>query len=195
MAKSKGFVFSLDAFVAFTLALVAVYSLIFFSSVPSGYYATLLQAHTLAKDTLSSLSSTTCSFPECASDKNVSVLEYVVFRKTGSERDVLVRRFAGDYIPEQFGYRLEIFKGDSPEYSYDTKNNPLDAHNKQSNKLMVSSSTVVFQFASPDKTPIDPYSYNTCKGTVIGENICAIPSSTYILGNYEVKTVKLTVYI
>ena len=52
----KGFVFSLDSFVAFSLILIAIQSLVVISSTPSGYYQSLAQANFVAQDTLNVLS-------------------------------------------------------------------------------------------------------------------------------------------
>lgn len=51
-----GFVFSLDSFVAFSLILIAVQSLVVISSSPSGYYHSLAQANFIAQDTMQILS-------------------------------------------------------------------------------------------------------------------------------------------
>ena len=53
---SKGFVFSLDSFVAFSLILIAIQSLVVISSTPSGYYHSLAQANFAAQDTMAILS-------------------------------------------------------------------------------------------------------------------------------------------
>ena len=56
--RQQGFVFSLDAFVAFSLILIAIQSIVIVSSSPAGYYPSLLQAQFLAKDTLHTISAT-----------------------------------------------------------------------------------------------------------------------------------------
>ncbi len=50
-----GFVFSLDAFIAFSLILMAIQTLLVLSATPHGYYRGLLQADFLAQDTLQTL--------------------------------------------------------------------------------------------------------------------------------------------
>jgi hypothetical protein len=53
--QKSGFVFSLDAFVAFSLILISIQSLLIISSTPRGYYRGLNQADYLAQDTLQAL--------------------------------------------------------------------------------------------------------------------------------------------
>ena len=59
--RQQGFVFSLDAFVAFSLILIAIQSMVIVSSTPSGYWPSLLQADFLAKDTLRAAANTQLS--------------------------------------------------------------------------------------------------------------------------------------
>ncbi|MEK6982375.1 MAG: hypothetical protein AABX38_05575 [Candidatus Micrarchaeota archaeon] len=188
MQSKKGFVFSLDSFVAFTLCLVIIYSLIFFSSIPSGYYDTLTQAHFLTKDTLNALISTKCSFTECT-DKSVNVLEHIVFRS--AQKDVAIQNFIGSKIPTQFGYRFEIL---GEAVVYDSRVNPSDNHKKNSDKLSVSASTIVFGYGTRINNIQNPNVYKTCNGG--RENLCTdISSNLPNLPQFEIKTVKLTVYI
>lgn len=56
LGARRGFVFSLDSFVAFSLILIAVQSLVVISSAPSGYYHSLAQANFIAQDTVETLS-------------------------------------------------------------------------------------------------------------------------------------------
>ncbi|MFH1306257.1 MAG: hypothetical protein ABIH83_01190 [Candidatus Micrarchaeota archaeon] len=53
--EKRGFAFSLDSFVAFSLILIAVQSLVVVSSSPVGYYRALEQANYIAQDSLNSL--------------------------------------------------------------------------------------------------------------------------------------------
>ena len=54
--RRRGFVFSLDAFVAFSLILIAIQTMVLISASPAGYWKALLQAQFLAKDTLHDVS-------------------------------------------------------------------------------------------------------------------------------------------
>ena len=61
---SRGFIFSLDAFVAFVLTMLTIGLLIFTISTPKAFYPSLEQAHVLAHDTLFALATTTDD-PSC----------------------------------------------------------------------------------------------------------------------------------
>ena len=192
----RGFIFSLDAFVAFTLALIAIYSLIFFSSIPSGYYNTLLQAHYLSKDTLLALSQTKCSasfYPECGNDNSISVLEHIIFRTKDTEGSI--NFFIGTYIPNQFGYSFAVSDdADSWTELYNSKSTSdvSDLHNKKSNKLTVSSHIIVFQYSGQLEKPKNPYNYLSCEGDLV---VCDVPTSTYEVPTVGMKIVRLTVFI
>ncbi len=198
-SKFRGFIFSLDAFVAFTLALVTIYSMIFFSSIPSAYYNSLTQAHYLSKDTLLSLSQTKCShalYPQC-DDENASVLDWLILRDSG-RRDLKgnVNFFIGTNIPNQFGYVLESSNDGSIWTSiYDTSTGntlPDDAHNNKKQKLSVSSYTVIFDYRDQLKSSENPYTYMTCSGDAV---VCDVPQSPYEVPSASMKIIKLTIFI
>ena len=133
MATSKAFIFSLDSFVAFVLTVAALYSLLFFATVPSAYYSSLMQANYLAKDTLLTLATTTVV--EGASYCDSSVGEtYLSCILSGPDDDVpdvnegAARIYIGSetssphpegtynpsaLVPAQFGYKLEYMHFDA----------------------------------------------------------------------------------
>ncbi len=193
--SSRGFIFSLDAFVAFTLALVAIYSMIFFASIPSAYYGTLTQAHYFSKDTLLALSQTRCNYPQCPqSEKNLTVLDFIVFR-SDSKGDV--DYFIGKNIPNQYGYSLETSDdGSGWQEIYNTASQqnkvPDDRHAARKQKLSVSSYAVAIQYNDQVNKPENPYSYITCKGQAV---VCDIPISNYNVPSPRMKIIKLTVFI
>ena len=165
----RAFIFSLDAFVAFTLALVAIYSLIFFSSVPSSYYYLLTQGHYLTRDTLLSLSTTTCTddYGVCVADG--SVLDNIVSQDNTAFQKNMIQNTVGDMIPDQFGYRMEVSTVNSTgslgswELLYDTALEPGETHANQSKKLSVSSQVITFGYsAKVHKMGHSPYNYLTC---------------------------------
>lgn len=165
----RAFIFSLDSFVAFTLALLAIYSLIFFSSVPSAYYYLLTQAHYLSRDTLLALSTTTCTseYGSCAAYG--SVLESIVAQDNAPLRTEMIRSTVGPMVPPQFGYALEVSKdeGSSWELLYDTADYDysVDPHEKSVRKLTVSSQVITFGFGDKVyKLETSPYRYLSCNG-------------------------------
>lgn len=176
----RAFIFSLDAFVAFTLALLAIYSLIFFSSIPSAYYYLLTQAHYLSRDTLLAVSTTACGadYGSCAA--HGSVLENIVAQDNIPLRTEMIRSTVGVMIPPQFGYALEMSddEGSNWELLYDTADYPLaeDEHAKSASKLTVSSQVITFGFGDKVfKLETSPYRYDSCNGDGImgGEDVFA----------------------
>jgi hypothetical protein len=203
----RGFVFSLDAFVAFTLALVAVYSLIFFSSVPSSYYYLLTQGHYLARDALWSTSTTMCADgPYLCGDISGSVLDAIASLENEGQRKTLIQDTVGNVIPEQFGYTLEVSEdqGNTWRTFYNSSDESGDTHVPDSvTKLKVSSQIINFGYTGKyRKLEESPYKYLTCgsatSGIVItcGEyNLIDPDAAGDIVPMPKAKLVKLTVFI
>ncbi len=168
----RAFIFSLDAFVAFTLALVAIYSLIFFSSVPSSYYYLLTQGHYLTRDILLSMSTSECTddYGTCGLDG--SVLDAIVSQADPDHQKNLIRNTVGEMVPNQFGYRLEVSEDEGENWAvvYDTADHNDDKHAKLSKKLSVSSQVISFGYSGKvSKMPYSPYNYLSCTGDGYGD--------------------------
>jgi len=164
----RAFIFSLDAFVAFMVALVAIYSLIFFSSVPSAYYSMLTQAHYLSRDTLLALSTTTCTadVSDSCYIHSSSVLDNLASsRVSDSRKDGITQETVGNMIPNQFGYRLEVSKEDgSWDSIYDTADAD-DGHANVSKKLTVTTQVFTFGFSNTlNKPSASVFNYLSCGG-------------------------------
>jgi hypothetical protein len=129
MGTRKAFVFSLDSFVAFILTVAALYSLLFFATVPSAYYSSLMQANYLAKDTILALSTSqisegTASLYNCNPGTTalacvLSDLEADADTEDGDKDEPAARDLIGvaegspprsALIPPQFGYKIEIMQ-------------------------------------------------------------------------------------
>lgn len=163
----RAFIFSLDAFVAFTLALVVIYSLIFFSSVPSAYYHLLTQGHYLTRDVLYSLSTTQCSLLYNGCDNlDTSILDNIAFSPdiTPISTTNLIKDTAGTMVPNQFGYIIEVSKDKGQTWI--TKYNTsavVDPHADSSKKLQISTVIMAFNYPSTiKKLDYSPYNYMTC---------------------------------
>ncbi len=166
----RAFIFSLDAFVAFTLALMAIYSLIFFSSVPSAYYFLLTQGHYLSRDTLLSLSLTSCSAYGPCVNSGGSILDNIVAENAQLDNQKsLVQSTIGVMIPRQFGYSLEESKdgGHTWDLIYDTSSSfddPQD-HSGKDRRLSVASEIITFGYSGEvNKLKTSPYNYYSCRG-------------------------------
>lgn len=183
----KAFVFSLDSFVAFTLTVAALYTLIFFSTVPSAYYAGLMQANYLAKDTLLSLATTAYS-----SDQ--TYLDYIVGGLPETPQPA--RLYIGALIPPQFGYKLETWdeKAAPPQWSvlYDTATDPDSPNKKEYHKLKATAQSI-YLIVDPARDPgSSPYGYIHCHGDY---TVCAEPPyDDGMIGNASLQLVRFTVY-
>lgn len=200
----RAFVFSLDAFVAFILALVAVYTLIFFSSVPSAYYFILTQAHYLSRDALLAAAQTDCS-AIMRGDCSGSILDNIVIEQS-SITSTLIKSSIGALIPNQFGYKLEKKSVDGGDWEvvYDTATASGDSHAKTMKKLQVSTSIVNIGLVSErtiEKTKTDPYVYNTCgeadgaRLITCGDSNLLAPQEDEIVVPKKATLVRLTVFI
>ena len=167
----RAFIFSLDAFVAFMVALVAIYSLIFFSSVPSAYYSMLTQAHYLSRDTLLALSTTACDADAVSASCGIptsSVLDNLASYKLAAkpaQRRALVSETVGNMIPNEFGYKLEVSNDTGGWDSvYDTADAD-DGHANKSRKLTVTTQVFTFGFSNTLNKPSQSvFSYSSCHG-------------------------------
>ncbi len=171
----RAFIFSLDAFVAFTLALVAIYSLIFFSSIPSAYYYLLTQGHYLSRDVLLSLSTSQCTsaYGVCITP-SATVLDNIVEQTDISNQKALVQSTVGVMIPIQFGYVLESSRDNGATWGviYDTASEHGDPHAKTSKKLSVTTQVITFGYSGAvRKFPFSPYNYLTCQGDGFGDDL------------------------
>jgi hypothetical protein len=163
----RAFIFSLDSFVAFTLALVAIYSLIFFSSVPSAYYYLLTQGHYLSRDILLSLSTTRCDDDVYNCKAAGSLLDNIVAHDDYNQRANLIKDTVGPMVPVQFGYIVELSdsEGTDWEVAYDTRDDPADSdqHNEEVRKITVATQVITFGYGGQIyKLGVSPYKYLSC---------------------------------
>lgn len=189
---AKAFVFSMDAFVAFTLILVVIHSLVFLTMVPSSYYGGLTQANYYARDTLDALANTNASY--AGGNPKDTLLDYILLTRYSN----LIKKYIGDNIPNQYGYSLELWNSSSKSWSviYDTKSYPDDPHNKFYHKLRVSSHTIFFGYINEPKNPENLNCYKTCRPNEYNScsnNLCNIPVS-HEQTNAAFGLVRLTIY-
>jgi len=204
----KAFVFSLDAFVAFILALVAVYTLIFFSSVPSAYYFILTQAHYLSRDALLSAATTDCSI--LARECEGSILDEIAKGTANDSITLSYVKTIGAAIPNQFGYKLEKRAPDESNWTtvYDTSTSTdkNDHHAKTMKKLQVSSSIVNVGYqtkTTSEKKKANPYIYNTCPASnadnkhviTCGDSELIEPEAENVIQPINATIFRLTVFI
>jgi hypothetical protein len=197
----RAFIFSLDAFVAFTLALVAIYSLIFFSSIPASYYYLLTQGHFLARDVLFAAATSDCVAGIFACDvEDGSILDNIVFGEDANQAP-LINKSIGMAIPTQFGYIMEVSSDNGANWSelYHTKQ-PGDPHADSKKKLSVSSQIPVFEYEDSPKKDVNPYLYTSCQGDgtdylITCEDVSGAVLTEDIVPKTGVRLVRLTIFI
>lgn len=207
--QGRGFIFSLDAFVAFTLVMITISLLIFLIGTPQPFYPSFEQAHTLAYDTLSVLST--------SSDLSIgerTYLEQIIWEGPGQPTSRIMRKVAGGngsyspIIPRGYGFRLEklVFQSDgsavvaSPPL-YDSATDPeSDRYGKTFTKLQSSSSTFLSLYSSPRVLGESPYCYLNCNGygrapgSLCDRTPCNVSKDQSDPGLHDIVIVQLVVY-
>jgi len=220
---NRGFIFSLDAFVAFTLTMITISLLIFTIGTPKPYYYSLEQAHQLAHDTLtvlaaSSDNATQGTYLERVLSGSGSDVNEIMFKVAGGKENNFTngsRAFYRPIIPKGYGYMLERyqFSLDKWKMLYDSGDGGdsdtvkgcaygSDRCGKHFTKLQASATTFGSIYIVSPAPGESPYCYLSCYGysepgkTVTPCNVtpCAAPKSNFIVGNNSIAIVRLTVY-
>jgi hypothetical protein len=221
---ARGFVFSLDAFVAFVLIMITINLLIFTIGTPKPYYAELEAAHILAHDTLAVLA--TSGGATGGSLPDGTYLEQILGGASPAEINGIMVKVAGGnstlyrpIIPGGYGYRLEYLNLDIVQagadenwtalYDAGTDGCPYgsDRCGKSFTKLQASSTMFLSAYARPPMPGESPFCHAGCKGYGInrmtGEPTYAVPcdatpcnttTSNFRAGNNTVRVVRLVVY-
>lgn len=211
---SRGFVFSLDAFVAFTLIMIVVGLLVFTIGTPKPFYPSLQQAHQLAYDTLNVLATSTDA------PGNPTYLEQLLGASgTLSKRDIMVQVVGGvdpDYrpiIPQGYGYALKAYDlTNNPNHEWATifeSNSSTDCQytgrcQKQYTKLQASASTFASIYNSVPNPGLSPFCYLGCHGyyqtagQVTADPCITVPCDIvplyFDIGNNSIQIIELVVY-
>lgn len=221
--RARGFVFSLDAFVAFVLIMVTVNLLIFTIGTPKPYLAELESAHILAHDTLSVLAS--------SGDDGISGTYLERIMAGGGEAHGIMMRVAGGddsyrpIIPRGFGYRLEYLDvgkapivgavdaagdGEAWHSLYDAGTDGCpssDRCGKRFTKLSASATVFLPLYTVEPRTGESPFCYASCKGyewpdingastyaSTCNVTPCDTVKSNFLPGENSIQIVRLVVY-
>lgn len=165
----RAFVFSLDAFVALMLILLAINSAISLSSVPKDYFPALEQAHDLAKDTLLSMRATQFS-------SGLTYLDAVI--SGGTNARIAISQSAEKAIPMQFGYRFDRFNAATSQWEqiYDSQTDSAHSsprYARQQKKLSASYRLFVSSYDVPLNRGSSPYCYISCSGAQLPQSPAA----------------------
>lgn len=204
MGTRKAFVFSLDSFVAFILTVAALYSLLFFATVPSAYYSSLMQANYLAKDTILTLATSQAGADgeTYGCDRNVSSLACIISTledgRYGAARNLVGVSEGGEartaLIPPQFGYKIERMMYDESEEGidlenadweemYDTADDEDSGNKREYNKLKAAAHSLYFGYSDePLSEDGPPFRYASCDGD---HTICEWPDPFAYSEDYD----------
>lgn len=200
-----GFIFSLDAFVAFTLIMVTVGMLIFIIGTPKPFYPELEQAHQLAHDTLQALATSS----DVAGGQ--TYLEQII-GDSSKAKPILYKIAGGNdtypgLIPKGFGYKLERYNFASGSWVeiYDagkdcSSSSPSDRCGKNFTKLRASAAVFASFYEIKPEPGQSPYCYLSCFGypnqnqDVCKTVPCNVSKSNMQIGNHSIQLIRLVVY-
>jgi len=208
MGARRGVIFSIDAFVAFSLILIAIYGLFVLIGTPKSYFTSLEQTADLAHDTLLSLTR--------LQDSGQSYLELIAEGYSSDPSSPIhhdVNSAVERAIPKQFGYMFEIYDSSvggwvkiNATYSSDRTKT---AYNES--KLAASAQAPIAFYKFKPVIGDSPWCYQTCRGyqsdgtyAGIGPNgqpqfcpnvPCGAPTPFFEPGELAIGWVRFTVFI
>ena len=216
---ARGFVFSLDAFVAFVLIMITINLLIFTIGTPKPYYSELEAAHILAHDTLMVLATSgDAPMPGVPAQ---TYLERILGGASQPDIQGIMMKVAGGngnhtIIPRGYGYKLQYLNLDSavpgaPEdwaTIYDAgSDSGSDRNGKNFTKLQASATTFLSAYALQPMPGESPFCHAGCSGygidSTTGNAMYAVPcdvtpcnttTSNFRVGTNAVGVVRLIVY-
>jgi len=215
---ARGFVFSLDAFVAFVLIMITINLLIFTIGTPKPYYAELEAAHILAHDTLQVLA--TSGDAASAGMPAQTYLERILTDGGQGGIPGIMRKVAGGsgrypIIPKGYGYKLQYLNLDGVQQGtaggwvllYDAGNDTSsDRYGKNYTKLQASATTFLSAYTLKPMPGESPFCHAGCQGYMVKANgspsysapcdttPCNTTTSNFRIGENTVKIVRLIVY-
>ncbi len=207
MENRPGFVFSLDAFVAFSLILISIQSMLVISSVPSGYYPSLLQAEYLAKDTLQTVAVT----PVLGSQTLADTASARALDGSGFSPGDPIVQATDSMIPYPYSYAYHFYDSASGRwillYNASVQNPKTDPHYNVSYwRVEAPAHLLVMGYTDPVSRGDSPYCNVVCHGYDAKTNSYAPPgscdkvpcnvstASTFDPGNFTVGILRLTVW-
>ncbi len=173
----KAFVYSLDAFVGIVVIITVIYILSSSQVYSDAYFPIAYQAKVSASDAL--------KLSSASGDLGNIILKYF----NGEKVQQICATGIGFYIPMTYGYELEIYNGTDWV---------IVCHRSNSTHALIAAQSVksitITSFGEKGINAghvVNPFSYNTCKGTNTG---CYITKSPVSFGTVKVVAVKLRVF-
>jgi len=210
MRRRKGFVFSLDAFVAFSLILISIQTMVLISASPAGYWKALLQAQLLAKDTLNDITTTMVGTGPAATSALGASSGRIAAGGSLYPSDAIIQ-ISDKIIHKPYSYSYSYYDMNTDKwtlvYNASKDEGPDGPHaNITFKRVEASAQKLVLDYASMPIRPESPYCNVYCKGwlgttyddtpseSCIQTPCDAMPKSTYQPGNLTFGLLRLTVW-
>jgi len=213
--STRGFVFSLDAFTAFSLVLVTIYSLFIIINLPKGYYSTLEQGYDIARDSLTVLD----HVPDPASGIGETYTQRLLNSYLQSPppscsplcgvSDSTRGGALGKTIPKQWGYMIDYYSNDTgtPAWVtlYDSRAEPAGSADARPGyrKVQASAQTIVSSYSTNPNQGESPECYITGKGyqspgvytcSAYAATPCDALNANFLPGQISVGIIRMTVF-
>jgi len=210
--RRRGFVFSLDAFVAFSLILIAIQTMVLISASPAGYYKALLQAQFLAKDTLNEIS----SIRTVSGQSAMAEASGPISRSEHLQYTDAIIQISDKIIQEPYSYAYSYYDLTSERWYvvYNASSPDFEGEggphaNITFSRVEASAQKLMMEYSSPPVRPESPYCNVYCKGwradrttpdhhssdaSCIQTPCDAMPQSMYQVGNMTFGLLRLTVW-
>lgn len=188
----RAFAFTFDSFVAFILAVVLLYGLFMFVSIPRGYYQEFEQTYILARDTATMLRYTGDGSGERYMDTIASAFVGPGIPDAGS-----VCLDIRENIPKQYGFVLQYYDESTGTWEDMGSNCNVESVYggytcEKYRKAKAAAPIILTAYSvTPDTTTMQ-YGYIECDGE---HTPCGEPGSYFISGDMEVRLLRLIVCI
>lgn len=173
----KGFVFSLDAFIAFILAMSIIYSMLLLISVPAGYYQEFEQTYLIAKD-----AGKVMRLARYEGDTNRTLMQQMI---GDIESEVSIGNICDQMrgiIPGQYAFQIDYFDESlaTPDWApyCDTESEFDDTYDcSEYRKIKVSTPLLITDYAFEPEFGESPFCYINCGVHSFGSNCTMTPCS------------------
>ncbi|MEM4137401.1 MAG: hypothetical protein QXV64_01500 [Candidatus Anstonellaceae archaeon] len=176
MNIKRGFIFSLDAFIASIIIFFTLQYLVFLSYSPYSYFHSFRQAKFLSQDTLNSLSLLDYEnkSSNLVAQAIASVYGYGTF-------PLSIIELSNSLIPPQYSYAYEFYDFEDNQWHVIFNATSLPSRNISFNKVSASSSILAVSYIQPKIVGDSPYCNVECRGfDVATQNYTSFPNCTQV---------------
>jgi hypothetical protein len=198
--NKKGFIFSLDAFIASIIIFFSLQYLLYLSYSSSTYFYALRQAQVIASDTLQTIANADFEYK----DSNIiSQAVNSIYKKSYPTKLIAI---SNKIIPSHFSYAYDFYNFADGKWYTIFNSTYLPSRNIGFKKVAASSSILVVTYSSPLVQGDSPFCNVKCKGYDISThnytsppNCTAskcefYPGSTFDPGDIQIGLLRLTIW-